>query len=127
MGVPSRKCIRALSSRGRAKGAKAAAGACFAGHREAGRQDVAGRRQARAAWAGNRMCAAAAACGCPIWRDACNARAKREGAMMSTTLTFTPMLGAYLDPSAIAIVVGGTAIGTVLRTPRRDQIGRAHV
>src|SRR3546814_17871262 len=40
--------------------------------------------------------------------------------MMSTTLTFTPMLGAYLDPSAIAIVVGGTAIGTVLRTPRRD-------
>ncbi|RIA44502.1 chemotaxis protein MotA [Hephaestia caeni] len=39
---------------------------------------------------------------------------------MSTTLTFTPMLGAYLDPSAIAIVVGGTAIGTVLRTPRRD-------
>src|SRR3546814_10579476 len=30
------------------------------------------------------------------------------------------MLGAYLDPSAIAIVVGGTAIGTVLRTPRRD-------
>src|SRR3546814_7930725 len=66
------------------------------------------------------MCAAAAACGCPIWREACNARAKREGAMMSTTLTFTPMLGAYLDPSAIAIVVGGTAIGTVLRTPRRD-------
>src|SRR3546814_4125140 len=55
MGVPSRKCIRALSSKGRAKCAKTAAGACFAVHRQAGRQDVAGRRQARAAWAGNRM------------------------------------------------------------------------
>ena len=39
---------------------------------------------------------------------------------MSTTLTFAPMLGAYLDLNAIAIVVGGTVIGTILRTPRRD-------
>ncbi|HVI98172.1 MAG TPA: MotA/TolQ/ExbB proton channel family protein [Sphingomonas sp.] len=39
---------------------------------------------------------------------------------MSTTFTLAPMLGAYLDANAIAIVVGGTAIGTVLRTPRRD-------
>jgi chemotaxis protein MotA len=39
---------------------------------------------------------------------------------MSTTLTFAPMLGAYLDFNAIAIVAGGTAIGTILRSPRRD-------
>jgi chemotaxis protein MotA len=41
-----------------------------------------------------------------------------------STLTFAPMLGAYLDLNAIAIVAGGTAIGTVLRTPRRD-LGRS--
>jgi len=41
-----------------------------------------------------------------------------------SSLTFAPMLGAYLDLNAIAIVAGGTAVGTVLRTPRRD-LGRA--
>ncbi|MBY8829274.1 motility protein A [Hephaestia mangrovi] len=39
---------------------------------------------------------------------------------MSTTPEFAQALGAFFDPTAIGIVVGGAALATVLRTPWRD-------
>lgn len=43
---------------------------------------------------------------------------------MTTMTDLAPLLGPYLDPSAIAIVGGGTMLAVVLRTPMRD-LGRA--
>jgi chemotaxis protein MotA len=43
---------------------------------------------------------------------------------MSTAPDLLQALGAYVDPAALGIVIGGTAVAVILRTPLRD-IGRA--
>ncbi|MGH6614794.1 motility protein A [Sphingomonas sp.] len=44
---------------------------------------------------------------------------------MTTAPTLAHMLGPFLDPTAIALVVGGTLIAVVLRTSLRDLAGAA--
>ncbi|WNO53679.1 motility protein A [Stakelama saccharophila] len=43
---------------------------------------------------------------------------------MTATISLPALMGPFLDPLALAIVLGGTALAVVLRTPRHD-LGRA--